>query len=290
MRVVYPSLSIIIPTRSSERFLNKCLSSITNQDYPKNSFEVLVVDNQSSDNTRMLAQKMGAKIIPVSGNPPMVCQQRNLGAKKSRGEYLFILDHDMELPKGFFHEFARMVNETGGDIGAWYIPEEIKASTPILSKVRTLEEKFYENTVITAVRIFKRDVFFATGGYDESLSSGPADWDMDLLVRLSGVKRETLNLKLYHHEKNLRFWDYILKKGNYADGIGIYKKKWQKKNHIMYNSVVTKQFSFSYRYLTVFIDQGKWYRLLLPNLHLVLILIVIKLLHGMVYILKKTLR
>src|SRR3989344_2309445 len=95
-----PKISIIIPTRNSEWILSICLKGISTAAYPKNKIEIIVVDNESSDSTIKLAKKYGAKTHILFGKPPLVCQQRNLGAKRATGEYLLFLDHDMEISKG----------------------------------------------------------------------------------------------------------------------------------------------------------------------------------------------
>ena len=47
----FPSISIVIPTLNSERTIEKCLSSIASQNYPKEKVETIIVDGGSSDST-----------------------------------------------------------------------------------------------------------------------------------------------------------------------------------------------------------------------------------------------
>ena len=102
----YPSVSIIIPTYNSEKIIISCLDGIVNQKYPKQKIEILVVDNQSQDNTSRICKSYGSRFFTVSGKPPQVCRQRNLGVKKALGEWLLIFDYDIGLKKKLFYIFS----------------------------------------------------------------------------------------------------------------------------------------------------------------------------------------
>jgi len=68
----YPLISIIIPTRNSEKVIPFCFKGIKKQNYPKDKIEVIVVDNESSDNTIAYCKKNGAITLTVRGAPPLV--------------------------------------------------------------------------------------------------------------------------------------------------------------------------------------------------------------------------
>ena len=99
----FPKVSILIPAYNEEKNISKTIESVLKLNYPKNKIEIIVVDNESSDSTIKLAKKYGAKTHILFGKPPLVCQQRNLGAKRATGEYLLFLDHDMEISKGLLN-------------------------------------------------------------------------------------------------------------------------------------------------------------------------------------------
>src|ERR1035438_5499991 len=88
-------LSIIIPTVNEERFLPYLLKSLKEQTF--NDFEVIVADSNSTDATRSIALKSGARV--VKGGLP--ARGRNNGAKVARGEWLLFLDDDVILPRDF---------------------------------------------------------------------------------------------------------------------------------------------------------------------------------------------
>ena len=73
-----PQISVIVPVRNGERSLPALLASLAGQSLPRHLFEVIVVDNGSSDNTAKIAVEHGARLLhePL----PNRARARNLGA------------------------------------------------------------------------------------------------------------------------------------------------------------------------------------------------------------------
>ena len=63
MAVKLPSISVLIPTLNAARTLDRCLTSIVEQDYPKELVEIIVADGGSNDGTQELAASFGAEVI-----------------------------------------------------------------------------------------------------------------------------------------------------------------------------------------------------------------------------------
>lgn len=91
-------LSIIIPTYNEEKYLPYLFETIEGQTW--RDFEVIVADNHSTDKTREIAQKFGAKV--VDGGLPGA--GRNRGASVAQGEILLFVDADILLPAADFLE------------------------------------------------------------------------------------------------------------------------------------------------------------------------------------------
>lgn len=93
--MIYPSLSIIIVTRNSQKTLSKALESIKKQAFPKEKLEVLVIDGRSEDKTREIVKKFGFRLIdnPQVGFVP----GKHLGFLIAKGKYAMYLDSDEEL-------------------------------------------------------------------------------------------------------------------------------------------------------------------------------------------------
>lgn len=276
-------ISIVIPTHNSAIFLPVLLESINKQAYK--NFEVIIADNDSSDETFKVAKMYNVRYLSLKGPSPQVSQQRNKGAIHAKGEYLFFVDHDMELSDDLLEKFVADVNKTKGKIDAWYVPEKILARYKLLSAVRTFENSFYNDSVIGAVRIIKNEIFLRSNMYDPYVSDGPADWDLDISLRRMKCRRKTTRGVIFHHEERLSLYQYIAKKKWYLTGINKYKEKWSRYSDV-YNLVVVKQFSFRYRFFTVFMENNKWKRLI-QELHLYFLLLCFKSFLGLMYITRK---
>lgn len=278
-----PIVSIIIPTyNKSADILEVALKSIINQKCPKDYYEIIVADNNGTRKVKELAKQYGAKFIEIKGKSPQVCVQRNVGAKVSRGRYLYTMDHDIELSSDLIKNFAAIALKRP-EIDAWYIPYKIIARGRLLTRIRNFEEIFYKNSVVASTRIVKREIFFKTETqFDPVLNSGPADWDFDLQLMQINAKFGYLENCVYHHEESLNLLGLIMKKTIYSEGGEIYQDKWQKKDFELYKKIVKKQYDPLHRLFWIFFEKGKWKKLIL-NLHLYLIFLVIRIAMFTVY-------
>ncbi len=274
-----PLVSIIIPTRNSSLHLGTLLKSITGQDFK--NLEILIVDNNSTDVTHKVANKYKTKFINCSGAAPRVAVQLNLGANMARGKYLYFIDHDMELSKRFLSTFATKVLNAD-HVGAWYIPEKIIASNKILSVARNFEADFIKGSPIPAARIIKKDAFFLTKGFDVNLRGGPGDWDMNNQLIKNKIEMAYFDRVVYHHEEKHSIKSYILNKLRYVKGGERYKKKWKDFDVSIYNNIVRKQYSAYYRMIGIFVEDGKWRRLI-KHLDSYFLFLIIKLMLSTIY-------
>lgn len=85
-------LSIVIPTYNEEEYLPRLLASIRSQRFA--GYEIIVADARSTDRTRDVAARFGAKVVDGGMPGP----GRNLGAKAAKGDLLLFLDADVILP------------------------------------------------------------------------------------------------------------------------------------------------------------------------------------------------
>lgn len=87
-----PSISIVIPTRNSEKTLERCLRSIVEQEYPREKMMLVIVDAFSSDKTVEIAKAFGATVLI---NPRITGEAgKALGADAAKSEILAFIDSD----------------------------------------------------------------------------------------------------------------------------------------------------------------------------------------------------
>jgi glycosyltransferase involved in cell wall biosynthesis len=93
-------LSVIIPTRNRATLLDKALESILAQSLSQNKFEVILVDNGSTDNTKEIFLQYKSQIQNISyfyEEEPGLHVGRHIGMKKAKSDILVYLDDDVEL-------------------------------------------------------------------------------------------------------------------------------------------------------------------------------------------------
>lgn len=110
-------VSIIIPTHNRKDSLVLCIDSINSQDFFKNGFEVIIVDDSSCDGTaefiREYLKKMPfpGQVITQKNLGPGVA--RNIGAEKSRGDILAFTEDDVILDKNWLSNGTRYFSQHG---------------------------------------------------------------------------------------------------------------------------------------------------------------------------------
>jgi arabinofuranan 3-O-arabinosyltransferase len=203
-------VSIVIATRNSGELLGNCLQSIKQQTHK--SIEIIIVDSKSTDNTLELAKKYHCKVyifVPkVKKGAFDASFKRNYGAKRAKGKYIYWLDADMELPRKLIEEAINICKQ-GAD--AIILPED-SFGIGIWARAKNLERRCYwgDNTV-ECPRFFKRSVWNAIGGLDESLGAGGDDLDIHQKVLEKGYSvGRTKNIVL-HNEGDLKLGKLISK-------------------------------------------------------------------------------
>ncbi|MBU1627701.1 glycosyltransferase, partial [bacterium] len=97
-------VSVIIPVFNASSTFEKCLTSVFKSDYK--DFEVIVIDDGSTDKSMDIAKNYNCKIIELTENKG-AANARNIGAKQAKGEIIFFTDSDCVVQK---ETISRIVN------------------------------------------------------------------------------------------------------------------------------------------------------------------------------------
>src|SRR5215204_2503071 len=175
-------LSVIIPAYNEEKYLPDTLERIVSALSAANrDSEVIVVDNESEDKTRAIAESFGARVISESVHN--IGKVRNTGGKNASGEVLIFVDADTLVPETLFREIAgAMENKNcfGGAVRVEY--GEFKRKW---LKYYFMGWQFWENILNTkqgATQFCRRAAFEETGGYNEEIYMGE---DVEFYWRLT---------------------------------------------------------------------------------------------------------
>jgi glycosyltransferase involved in cell wall biosynthesis len=164
-------LSIVIPAFNEESLIESCLQSISTSlaaNYkPGFTSEIIVVDNNSTDNTANLARQAGAQVVfePIN----QIGRARNTGAAEATGDWLLFVDADSILNSELLADILRLIEE-GKSVGCgsaikmnglpWWATGVLKLWTAISIVFRW---------AAGALVVCRRDSFIDVGGFDQEL-------------------------------------------------------------------------------------------------------------------------
>ena len=195
-------VSVIIPIRNEEKYIERCIKSIINQDYPLENIEVIFVDGESQDKTREIVYKYISEyngIIKIFDNPDKtVPYAMNIGIKNAIGDYIIRLDAHSEYSNDYISKCISTLEKTDADnVGGLAITKGYGFIGDAFSKVlsskfgvgnsgfRTNASSGYVDTVPFGA--FKRETFGKYGYYDERLTRNQ-DYELNYRIRKNGGK------------------------------------------------------------------------------------------------------
>lgn len=251
-----PLISVIIPNKDHTDDLDICLKSLYEKSLYKN-FEVIIVENNSTEKETFeyyeaLTQKHGnIKIVKWEGNFNYSAIN-NFGVNYAKGEYILLLNNDVEIINGSCLEEMLMFAQRKdvGAVGAklYYSDDTVQHAGVILGLGGTAghahkhfgrshpgymaRASIAQNlTACTAACLMmRRDVFDEVGGLDESFEVAFNDVDLCMKIRKKGyLVVFTPYAELYHYESKSRGNDSTPEKlERFRGEIDRFKEKWQK--------------------------------------------------------------
>jgi len=180
-------ISVIIPAYNEERSLPRTLESITGAlSLSDCASEIIVVDNESTDGTRQIAERYGATI--VGENEHNIAQVRNTGATNSTGDILIFIDADTTVPSSLFRKIHNAMNDENCFGGAVAVDYE-NLEKPLM-RLYLGGWKFWASVFKMAqgaTQFCRRSVFEKLGGYDRTIFVGE---DVEFYWRLSRFAKQ----------------------------------------------------------------------------------------------------
>jgi chlorobactene glucosyltransferase len=219
----YPFVSVCVPARDEERDIEACLTSLLNQNYPH--FEVIVVDDNSSDNTpgiiRALRERY-ANLVDIQGaelpddwyGKPFALHQAE---QKARGELLLFTDADpvfqpyalttaVDLMQK--HQLDMVTLLPGAEFGSFWertVQPVIFAFIVALTRFKKVNDPESKSAMgVGAFILLRREVYDRVGGYATLKQAILEDINMARLVKQSGAKimiadaQKIYSIRMYH--------------------------------------------------------------------------------------------
>lgn len=191
-----PYFTIIIPSFNRAHIIIKSIQSVLEQSFE--DFELIIVDDGSTDDTRELVKKylFNKQIKYIYQNNAGVCAARNAGARLAEGNYLIFLDSDDIVENNWLYDFYAEIENKGADI--------LYCSVKIQNYDNTIEyinvDNPYGNYKGAGIDLagswaIKKKIFCEVGMYDEVIKFGENN---ELRLRINSLNLNIGLIKKYN--------------------------------------------------------------------------------------------
>ena len=210
-----PQISIIIPTYNHELYIGRCIRSLLKQSIPINEFEIIVINDNSIDNTKNILEAFKDEIRYFENSKNLgLAFSLNFGIKKARGQFIIRVDSDDYVHWDYL-KILSMHLQMNHDYDAvacdYFIVDE---------KQNELERLNSLDAPIGCGIMFRLKDLIKVGLYDENFRINE---EKDLRIRfLKEFKISRIALPLYRYfkhennitsnQKNVSFYDKVLEK------------------------------------------------------------------------------
>ena len=210
-----PFVSVIVPVFNGAATIESCVQSLLAQDYPRERHEIIVVDNNSSDETAAIVTRYPVRLVHERHKQSSYAA-RNRGVQEAQGEWLAFTDADCIVDSGWLsrlmvgHEDPSVGGLAGRVVPAQPVSllEQFAVSRGQVSQDVSMANSFLP-VAITANVAYRRQVWEGLGGFDETMiSSG----DMNFAWRLQLLHCKTIRFNraamvFHQHRASFRaFW------------------------------------------------------------------------------------
>jgi glycosyltransferase involved in cell wall biosynthesis len=246
-----PFVSVIIPTYNRKKFLRETLDTLVRQTYPSDRFEVIIVDDGSTDDTATIAaERFPFPLRYFWQSNQGDAEARNLGARQSQAEILVFLDDDILVEPDYLAQLiqAYEVDDNGIVIGTWNLwPAETTSfarslfgevsTDPIAQDAPAVLELPFSDAYSNNMSI-RREAYFKIGmmqGLDFPGSSMWCDLDFNYRADKQGFRffRSTKAL-CWHRDHTVRNLDTYKKRMRTASyrSIALFKRYPELLHHV----------------------------------------------------------
>lgn len=204
--------SILLVNYNGKHLLKECLNSIYASTIPKDEFEVIIVDNNSRDNSVSFLKKNYPEVLLIESEDNLgFATGNNLAYEHSSGEYIVLLNTDTTVDPDWLQQLLEAARDPQVGIVAPklyfstpYLPLQITSSTLSKSKIYTESDDFSPLGVLvesieTKNNPLQRSVFFQSGFYKKEKGHVETRWTNGNAVALIPIQNKTETISIALH-------------------------------------------------------------------------------------------
>ncbi len=189
-KIGMPRASVIVPVYNGAAAIVQCLSALRNQTLSADLFEVIVVDDGSTDGTYETVRAFSVNLVSIQHGGP--AKARNKGAALARGDILVFTDADCVPEPDWLEKMLSPFDDPGivGVKGAYITaqrePSARFAQAEFETRYNMMRGRYHVDFVDTYSGAFRRNAFHEVGGFDPSFPKANNE-DVDLSYRMAAV-------------------------------------------------------------------------------------------------------
>lgn len=167
-------VSIIIPAYNAKNTIKEAVDSVLNQDFFKRDFEIIVINDGSTDNTLKVLKTYGKRIKIINQKNHGAVKAANRGFREAQGEYIIKLDSDDHFKPGILKEMVAILDKKSkiDFVYCDYYEKGLKGNIKIIST------KNIFNTISEGI-MFKKNKLTKQGFYNQKIKFA----EYDLLLK-----------------------------------------------------------------------------------------------------------
>ena len=230
LKEIKPNVSVVMTVRNVSTTIVDCLHTILNQTF--DNFEIIIIDDFSTDNTGRLIQDLGDSRIKYLKNDNWlgITPSRNNGVRKAKGEIIFFTDGDCTVSKNWIEEglnSMRNLNCVGVEGKICYVSKNYK---PTFSD--HVMENRHGGTFMTGNMAYKKVAIEKVGGFDERLTYLE---DRDIAFRI--MKHGTICFNpemIVYHPRVIMTPRRLIKSADYVKNRVFLYKKFRRRDFMLW--------------------------------------------------------
>lgn len=201
-----PFVSTLLVTRNEQTYIEKAMMSLINQTYPKNKYEIIVIDGESTDDTLKNVERLIEKYrtdtfdIRIINNPNHILSSGwNLGIKDAKGKYVVRIDAHAEAAEDFIEKSIETMLDASDAVcvGGKLTTKSLDGDDEVISKVlsspfgvgnssfRVSDKAGYADTAVYG--LYKKEIFDRVGYFNEKYVRNQ-DIELHSRIRAAGGK------------------------------------------------------------------------------------------------------
>ena len=197
-----PFVSVIVPVYNAEDMVGDCVESLLSQDYPKDRYEIIVVDNDSTDGTAEVIRRYPVQYLLEAATHTSYAA-RNTGARKARGELLAFCDADETAGPAWIRSLVAALGEGYGGSAGPMLPAPHEKTLFMSYAAADANPHHFDapadiRAAVTGNVMYRRSVFEKLGGFDPELSGADLTFSRRILSELGLKVRFTPDAFVYH--------------------------------------------------------------------------------------------